>query len=195
MVIILSWKSIYDGLVCCPHFYFSISVFQAMDHVLLDVSGPRSPATNISNETGKKVPEEFKVIRAKDIKNYDFLGPTVVPSPVLPSRSQTNHPAGEAVVRYFRRSETGPEERILDILPSMSALKKNEICEISSGNEQQLFHFKSKKGVNSLRFAKKLGQSSVHYLELNCRPMIVMDSRSVSRDMHGMKIRLELHVL
>lgn len=169
-------------------------MFQAIDRVLLDVSGPRSQATNTSSEIGKKVPDEFKVIYAKDIKNYDFLGPTVT-SPVLPSRSQTNHPAGEAVVRYFRRSETGPEERILDILPSVSALKKNEICQISSGNEQQLFHFKSKKGVNSLRFAKKLGQSSVHYLELNCRPMIVMDSRSVTRDMHGMKIRLELHVL
>lgn len=171
-----------------------MSVFQAMDHVLLDVSGPRSPAPNASSETGKKVPDDFKVIYAKDIKNYDFLGPTV-PSPVLPGSSHTNHPAGEAVVRYFRRSETGPEEHILDILPSVSALEKNEICHISSGNEQQLFNFKNKKGIHSLQFVKKLGQSSVHYLELNCRPMVVMDSRSVSRDMHGMKIRLELHIL
>lgn len=165
-----------------------------MDHLLLDVSGPHAPVSNVSNATDGMVPENFQVIYAKNLDSYNFVGP-VVNSSTQP-RSQTKHLAGETVVRYFRRSETGPGVRILDILPSLSVLKKNEVCRIYTGNEQQqLFHLKSKKGIHSLRFSKKLTLSSVHYLELNCRQIFVVGHKSDSKNVLNTKIRLELHVL
>lgn len=161
---------------------------------MLDVSGPLAPVSNVSSATDRMVPENFQVIYAKNLESYNFVGPVVIDS-TLP-RSQTKHPADETVVRYFRRSETGPGVRILDILPSLSVLKQNEVCRIYSGNEQQqLFHLKSKKGIHSLRFSKKVMLSSVHYIELNCRQIFVVDNKSDSKNILNTKIRLELHVL
>lgn len=84
----------------------------------------------------------------------------------------------------------------MEIFPSLSILKQNEVCEISSGNEKRLLRMKMKKtGLNSLQFTKKLTHAAVLRLELTCRPIYGVDSHPDTTSALGIKMLVEIHIL
>ena len=75
------------------------------------------------------------------------------------------------VVLYIWREQTGISEPVMQVMPSLSALENNEVCEISHGNHSGVFSLDDQGGVSSLRFTKRLHKRRHFELRLICRPL------------------------
>lgn len=164
------------------------------DQVLLDVSGPNSVGHGepFHNET---LDQNFTIIYAKDLEDYEAPAAAESDTPTK-THPSLHHPYERTTTIYVRRSEIKPKESIMEIFPSISILKQNEVCEISSGNDHRLIRMKLKKnGVSSLQFTKKLKHAAVHRLELTCRPIYGVDTRPETTSALGIKMLVEIHIL
>ena len=102
----------------------------------------------------------------------------------------------EPIVLYLWREHTAPKRKVLKVLPSLSALKNNEVCDIVTGNEEGLFQMSENKGMSSLQYSMRLEKKAVHKLTLRCRP--VHDEGKVIGDtvkLEAFDIVLQLHIL
>ena len=100
------------------------------------------------------------------------------------------------LVLYLWREQTAHKARVMQVLPSLNALKNNEVCHISHGNHEHLFKVKDKQGMNSLYFTKKIDRKSTHKLRLVCKPLH-NEGQEIG---HGLKlekftIQLQIHIL
>lgn len=164
--------------------------------MLLDVSGPHSAGRGDPIHTNQTLDQNFTIIYAKDLDDYETPTTAESDSSTQTTPPSLNHPYERTTTLYIRRNEIVPKESVMEIFPSISILKQNEACEISSGNEKRLLRMKLKKGgVNSLQFTKKLKHAAVHRLELTCRPIYGVDTRPDTTSVLGIKMLVEIHIL
>ncbi len=184
--------------------------------VVIDVSGPHAvPPANINSSTPPSQPEAIVRIHDLVTNATNQLGPlpgspTPTPTPVpssieedidiealTPGSEATPElPANKPITLYIWRKHTGPKLRVLNILPSLTALKDNEICHIISDNEDDIVAMNERKGMSSLHFTRKLEHRGLYHIELLCHPL---QAGSLGLQ-EGLKldeftIRLDLHIL
>ena len=101
------------------------------------------------------------------------------------------------VVLYIWREQTAHKARVMQVLPSLNALKHNEVCEITKGNKHDIFKLKEKQGMSSLHFTKKMKHKSIQHLELTCKPILGEGSLIAGSNLKlvPFTINLQIHIL
>lgn len=97
------------------------------------------------------------------------------------------------VMIYLPRELAIVDRKVLRLMPSLSALKDNEVCSITSGNEDDIFVLSGNRGMSSLKFAKGVDVKSVHDVRLTCHPLHNESadiSGSLSLDAFDMNLRI-----
>ena len=77
----------------------------------------------------------------------------------------------EPIVLYLWREHTAAGRKVLKVLPSLNALKHNQVCRIVAGNDQGLFQMSDNRDMSSLQYTTKLERKAVHELTLTCHPI------------------------
>ena len=184
------------------------------DPIIIDVSGPHSkPPANIRHSKINKT-EQKHVIHLRD--HISFSDPSAVQSPasflshlnddldvnsLKPGRPTLANQTGpvdpdEPITLYVWRHQTGPNRCLLNVLPSASSLKDNEICTIKAGNRFGLFGVAERQGLSALYFTRTVQTRGKHSLELTCLP--VRDpkrQRGTDTGLEPFTLRLHVNIL
>ena len=194
------------------------------------MSGPDAIVPANTESAVEKLPTNLTIIRMQDFLENFTINPleflTTTPAPTLrtpaeygPSTVGTPPPATTAhtpvreeetldllpnrpITLYFHAHATGEGVHVLEVLPSLSALKDNEACEITSGDPKGRLGVAESGGASSLHFTRRIRRPRVFDLELTCRPVrvvVVAGGDVVSGDaaakLEPFIIRLQLHVV
>lgn len=164
------------------------------DRIIIKMPGPlgSTPLPPLS-ETTTKLPGFLADILGED-ENFDDLVSTV--PPVTEATPPPGLPANRPVVLYLKKQHTGHKAKVLKVLPSLSALKNNELCDITDGNEYNLFTIHARKGISSLKFTRKIHRRGIYPLTVTCTP-IVNEGKTIAASvkLEPFKISLELHIV
>lgn len=118
------------------------------------------------------------------------------PSPLPPTETVSLLPS-KPVILYILRETTAPGVRVMNLLPSLSALQNNEVCHVAAGNDDNLFGFRDKKGISSLHFLRAVDKRQVRNVEIFCRPVVNGNSMPLDADIQldNFSLVLELHII
>jgi hypothetical protein len=100
------------------------------------------------------------------------------------------------ITLYIWRQQTGPNKRVMNVLPALTAMKNNEICVISKGNQHRIFGIAEKGGINALHFTRTVNKRGNYLIELICTP--IHNQSKVTEEyitLLPFTINLELHLL
>ena len=195
-------------------------IFFSLQPVVLDVSGPHAkPPPDALEE--KEFDKKATVIHIQHLltnltkplptpgsptptpKGYiddeddnDDLDKLLTPNKTIATDSTMDLWPDKPLVLYLWREHSAPKARVMKVMPSLAALKDNEVCQITHGNEDGLFGLLEWRGISSLHYTQKLTHKEVYKLGLTCRPLHNMGQKLADNiQLDLFTILLELHIL
>ena len=174
---------------------------------MIDVNGPHSelPATdaNASQSVRKgsaNITEEVSVIKFTPTVHPTFL-PEIdddnIENVVIGEKQTDELLPERPIVLYINRDHTGPNVRVMKVLPALVALKHNEKYSIINGNSDGLFKLNEQHGVASLKFTRKWEKRMTYKLEILCEPLhqdLPIEELNKFKLEH-LNINIEIHIL
>ena len=158
--------------------------------IVFDVSGPHAKGfLSRKLESGENdLLQNTTIIRVADVMktyhklkqkptNADAGTPTNLlekmktKDPLINATKTMDLRPDQPVVLNIWREQTGVSESVMQLMPSLSALENNEVCEIAHGNHSGVFSLADQGGVNALRFTKRMHKRRQFELRLECRPL------------------------
>ncbi len=177
---------------------------------MVDVGGPHSliPPNNNVPLKEESLPENATQSKVKVVKFAPTVQPTFSPDTEDEERLEdlvTSAQAQETaqllperpIVLYVSRDHTGPNARVVKVLPALAALKHNEKYSIIHGNSDALFTLNENNGIASLKFTRKVERRETHKLDILCEP-VGRDPRIESYmqvKLEQLILHLEIHIL
>ena len=176
--------------------------------VVVDVSGPHSVHKTVTendskNKTRGSIGETVKV---SVLKFTPTVQPTYLPETddiddidnlVIGEKESDELLPEKPIVLYINRNHTGPNARVMKVLPALAALKYNEKYSIIDGNSDELFSLNEPLGVASLKFARKVQKRTTYKLEILCEPvhqdLLIEEYHRLN--LEHFVINVEIHVL
>ena len=173
--------------VNCQHHNPSFSsVLHFQGPTIIDVSGPHS------KRRPTQPPLDQNVIRVNDVR-VKRVTRSVPQGP--PVRVDNGLVPGKPLVLYMRRDETETGGRVLEVVPSLVALQRNEACSISS-ESRPIFALNKNEGASSLHFTRHVSTRGVYSVTLTCHPIRLGGERlNKYIKIDTFTIMLELHLL
>lgn len=168
-------------------------VHQPADQLVIDVSGQHAH----SQFDDELHPDNVSVIHVQDLHR---LVAKSTPQSQLNAVASDYRTVDGSMVVYIHRSVVQTGYRILDILPSLKSLRRNEQCSVSSAaaagdhdddddyQYSSLFYVDELEGTNVLKFARAVKHSTVYRLRVTCHAVIGDKS-------DPFELPLELHVV
>ena len=101
------------------------------------------------------------------------------------------------ITLYIRHSTIKPGKLVLKWLPSLAALKNNEVCKIYRGNKDELFTINQQSGVKFiLSFNKTVSKKEIRNISINCHP-VSGEGKLINDNVKlvAFKLWLQLHIL
>lgn len=132
----------------------------------------------------------------KDIKRVKRSTPEG-PSVKLHERNGANDlDPGKPLVLYMRREETATGGRVLEVVPALVALQRNEVCTISDPSHPHIFALNKNESASSLHFTRYVSMRGVYSVTLSCHPMRLEGEHLTKHiKLSAFTIKLELHLL
>ena len=176
--------------------------------VVVDVSGPHSVRKPVA-ENGSKNKTRGSIGETVEVSVFKFtptVQPTFLPETedvddidklVIGEKESDELIPEKPIVLYISRDHTGPNARVMKVLPALAALKHNEKYSIINGNSDELFTLNERHGVASLKFTRKVQSRMTYKLEILCEPV---HQDSLVEECHRLNlehfvINMEIHVL
>ena len=131
-----------------------------------------------------------------DDENDDINKQVVTEVAPTEAPNSSGLPSDRPLILYLSRKHTGHKVRVLKVLPALTALKNNEICSITKGNDDGVFTMHERRGINSLKFTRRIHKKGIYRLEITCTP--ILDEGSAIREsirLNPFVIHLQLHML
>ena len=156
---------------------------------IIDVSGPHTK--HRPSET--QPPVNQTVIRASNMR-VKRVTRSVPQGP--PAKLDTGLIPGKPLILYMRRDETEAGGRVLEVVPSLVALQRNEVCSVTHESHPRIFALNKNEGASSLHFTRHVSTRGVYCVTLSCHPIRLGGERlNKYIKIDTFSIMLELHLL
>lgn len=109
------------------------------------------------------------------------------------SHTQSTRPHGPIII-YLRRSNTGVGVTLLTMVPSLAALKNNEICSISHESHSSLASIRTENGITFLQLTRQVEVHGIYDFEVTCVP-INEDPQVSGLELSKSSVILKLHII
>ena len=195
--IMISAKNMGEKLSCVSFTWMQsfTSFIHLQGSSIIDVSGPHTK--HRPSET--QPPVNQTVIRASNMRVKRVTRSVPQGPPVkLDNGLKVDNGLipGKPLILYMRRDETEKGGRVLEVVPSLVALQRNEVCSVTSESHPRIFALNKNEGASSLHFTRHVSTRGVYSVTLTCHPIRLGGERlNKYIKIDTFTIMLELHLL